>query len=100
VHRVITITTTIISSLLCSCFHQVLGAPAGFFSSLVSVVVNEMRDVFPELAEREKRVVEVLADEERAFNRTLDAGIKHFKKVGQGSGWVGVRVGGWVGGCM
>lgn len=40
-----------------------------------------MKDVFPELEEKEKRVVEVLADEERAFNRTLDQGEKHFKKV-------------------
>lgn len=62
---------------------KVLGAAPGFFSKLVHVVVNQMKDVFPELEEKEKRVVEVLADEERAFNRTLDQGEKHFKKVAE-----------------
>lgn len=60
---------------------KVLGAAPGFFSKLVHVVVNQMKDIFPELEEKEKRVMEVLADEERAFNRTLDQGEKHFKKV-------------------
>ncbi len=62
---------------------KVLGAAPGFFSKLVHVVVNQMKDVFPELEEKEKRVVEVLADEERAFNRTLDQGERHFKKVAE-----------------
>ncbi len=62
---------------------KVLGAAPGFFSKLVHVVVNQMKEIFPELEEKEKRVVEVLADEERAFNRTLDQGEKHFKKVAE-----------------
>lgn len=62
---------------------KVLGAAPDFFSKLVHVVVNQMKDVFPELEVKEKRVVEVLADEERAFNRTLDQGEKHFKKVAE-----------------
>ncbi|GAB5031596.1 alanine-trna ligase [Nannochloropsis oceanica] len=75
---------------------KVLGAPPGFFSKLVHVVVNQMKEVFPDLEEKEKRVMEVLAEEERAFNRTLDQGEKHFKKVAEelllsasGSGNVG-----------
>jgi alanyl-tRNA synthetase len=73
---------------------KVLGAAPGFFSKLVHVVVNQMKDVFPELEEKEKRVVEVLADEERAFNRTLDQGEKHFKKVAEERLAAGAAAGG------
>lgn len=60
---------------------QVLGAPAGFFSRLVPVVVDQLKSVFPELADKQAAVVTVLAQEERDFNRTLDRGIKEFNKA-------------------
>ena len=60
---------------------EILGAPAGFFTSLVSVVVERFSDAFPELIEKKAFVMNVLQDEEISFNRTLEQGVKHFKKV-------------------
>lgn len=40
-----------------------------------------MKEIFPEVVDAEKRVVDVLQDEEMAFNRTLDKGLKEFNKV-------------------
>jgi alanyl-tRNA synthetase len=60
---------------------EMLGAPAGFFTSLVAVVVANFSDAFPELIGREEFVRVVISDEEQSFLRTLDQGCKHFKKL-------------------
>lgn len=49
-------------------------------------VVKLMKEIFPELVDSEKRVIEVLEDEEMSFNRTLDKGLKEFNKVALGLG--------------
>lgn len=71
---------------------EMLGAPSGFFTSLVNVVVENFSDVFPELKARQSYVMSVIADEEQSFNRTLDQGVKHFKKVIAGLESAGVTV--------
>lgn len=45
-----------------------------------------MKDIFPELVDSEARVSAVLKDEEMAFNKTLDKGLKEFNKVAAGLG--------------
>lgn len=45
-----------------------------------------MKDIFPELVDAEKRVTNVLQDEEMSFNKTLDKGLKEFNKVASGLG--------------
>lgn len=60
---------------------EMLNAPSGFFVKLVPVVVANFSDAFPELTAREELVTMVITDEEASFNRTLDQGVKHFKKV-------------------
>ncbi|CAM9762323.1 unnamed protein product [Scytosiphon promiscuus] len=65
---------------------QVLGGKPGFFHTLVPVVVGLMKDIFPELVDSETRVAAVLKDEETAFNKTLDKGLKEFNKVASGLG--------------
>lgn len=45
-----------------------------------------MKEIFPELVESEARVTAVLEDEEMAFNKTLDKGLKEFNKVASGLG--------------
>jgi alanyl-tRNA synthetase len=60
---------------------EILGAPAGFFTSLVPVVVTNFSDAFPELRVKQEAVRNVINDEEQSFLRTLDQGIKQFKKV-------------------
>lgn len=49
-------------------------------------VVALMKDIFPELVDSEARVSAVLKDEEMAFNKTLDKGLKEFNKVAAGLG--------------
>ncbi len=60
---------------------EILKAPSGFFASLVPVVVEKFSLAFPELSERQNFVKNVISEEEKSFNRTLDQGVKHFQKV-------------------
>jgi len=57
-----------------------LGAPRGFFATLVPAVVAQFRDAYPELVDKAAFVQEVLADEEASFNRTLRKGRDQFEK--------------------
>ncbi len=60
---------------------EILHAPPGFFTKLVSTVINNFSDAFPELRKRKDYVSEIISEEEQSFNRTLDLGVKHFNKV-------------------
>ena len=60
---------------------EVLGGKEGFFAGLVPALVECMGDVFPELRKHEKKIVEIIADEETSFGRTLQRGIDYFKKL-------------------
>lgn len=53
-----------------------LGAEGTFFHTLVKPLVREMGDAFPELAEAEERVAELLRLEEERFALTLSSGMK------------------------
>lgn len=61
-------------------FGRILGfdAESPFLHQLVPVLVEEMGDVFPELATRQEKIESVLRAEEEQFNRTLDRGLKLF----------------------
>ncbi|KAM0909394.1 hypothetical protein ACQ4PT_014849 [Festuca glaucescens] len=50
---------------------QKLKAKQGFFSNLVDVFVGMMGDVFPELKENEKKIKDIIKDEEASFEKTL-----------------------------
>ena len=58
-----------------------LGGP--FIVKLVPMIVESMGDVFPELRERQKFVVETIRSEEESFGKTLDRGIDLFQKQGR-----------------
>ena len=58
-----------------------LGAKQGFFATLVKTVVELFGDVFPEIVKEEKRVTEIIAEEEESFGRTLLKGVEQFKKI-------------------
>jgi alanyl-tRNA synthetase len=51
-----------------------------FLAKLVPVLVEEFGPVFPELREREAKLIEELNREEVLFNRTLDRGLKLFEE--------------------
>ncbi|GJN07247.1 hypothetical protein PR202_ga25065 [Eleusine coracana subsp. coracana] len=61
--------------------HQKLKAKHKFFSSLVNVFVQLMSDVFPELKTHEKRIHDIIRDEEESFENTLAKGYEKFKKA-------------------
>mmetsp|Transcript_52470 Transcript_52470/g.125372 ORF Transcript_52470/g.125372 Transcript_52470/m.125372 type:complete len:1106 (-) Transcript_52470:49-3366(-) len=60
---------------------QMLDAPAGFFSKLVPAVVETLEPAFPELRESLDRVTAVLKEEEDAFDRTVERGMKYFNEL-------------------
>jgi alanyl-tRNA synthetase len=61
-------------------YGRTLGFKEPFFYKLVGVLARTMGDVFPEIRAKQKRVEEVLKQEEEAFNRTLDRGIELFER--------------------
>jgi alanyl-tRNA synthetase len=60
---------------------QFLGGKTGLLSSLVDVVVEQMKDAFPELEQRVDFVKQVILEEEESFGRTLVKGIEAFNKL-------------------
>jgi len=60
---------------------DVLKMPQGSFCKLVHVVVQHFSEVFPEIAEKEQLIYEVIQDEEETFARTLLRGVEQFKKL-------------------
>ncbi|CAH2036312.1 unnamed protein product [Thlaspi arvense] len=62
---------------------EILKAEEGFFNGLVSSVIRVMGDVFTELKEHEKKITEIIKEEEESFCKTLAKGIEKFRKAGQ-----------------
>jgi alanyl-tRNA synthetase len=60
---------------------QILKAKSGFLSQLIKVVVDTMKDAFPEIAEGYNTVIEIVKEEESAFEKTLDRGHELFKEA-------------------
>jgi alanyl-tRNA synthetase len=62
---------------------QILKAKSGYLSQLIRVVVENMKDFFPEIAEAYQTVVEIVKEEEATFEKTLDRGLEHFNKAAE-----------------
>ena len=62
-------------------YGRALGFREPFFYKLVAVLADTMGDVFPEIRARKKHVQEAIRNEEEAFNKTLDNGIKRFNQI-------------------
>lgn len=60
---------------------QILEADRGFFAKLIPIVVDTFSDAYPELKSKEKEIIEIIQDEERAFGTMLDRGIVHFEEL-------------------
>ena len=59
--------------------HQHLGARGAFLHKVVAAVCDSLGDVFPELRAQQKRVTDIIRDEEIAFGKTLERGIELFE---------------------
>ena len=55
---------------------QILGHKGALLSKLYPALITEMGDAYPELAREEKRVVEIIQNEENAFADMLQNGMK------------------------
>ena len=62
-------------------FGRKLGRHEPFLHALVPVLVEQMGEVFPELAARAETVARTIQDEEESFNRTLDRGLEIFARA-------------------
>ncbi|MDR2420325.1 MAG: alanine--tRNA ligase [Puniceicoccales bacterium] len=60
-------------------FGKKLRLPKKFLVSLIPVLVEQMKNVFPELEKNQEYITSVIASEESHFERTLDRGIELFE---------------------
>ena len=58
-----------------------IGMPEGFTGEVAKVIIEQYRDVYPELKRNEAFVVEQLSLEESRFARTLKQGNREFEKL-------------------
>lgn len=57
---------------------------AAWISQIATVVINEYRDIYPELGDNQTFIIENLNKEEEKFSRTLDKGLQEFNKLSSG----------------
>ena len=62
---------------------EVLKSQEGFFSGLVSTIVEVMGKNFLEMKQHEENIKEIIVEEELSFGRTLIKSIEKFKKASQ-----------------
>lgn len=55
--------------------------PTGFFAQLVDPLIAKMGPVFPELIQQRSLIQKVIANEESAFDKTLDKGLEILDKL-------------------
>lgn len=60
-----------------------IGMPDGFTGEVAKVIIEQYKDVYPELKRNEKFVLEQLALEESRFARTLKQGNREFDKLAE-----------------
>lgn len=60
---------------------RLLGAADNFLSGVAGQVVENFKDVYPELLTRRERIFNELIKEEEKFKKTLDKGIKKFYSI-------------------
>ncbi|MDL2205555.1 alanine--tRNA ligase [Eubacteriales bacterium OttesenSCG-928-N13] len=58
-----------------------LGMPENATPEIAEVIINQYKDVYPELLRNKDRILEQLLLEEGRFQRTLKQGMKEFEKV-------------------
>ncbi len=58
-----------------------IGLPENATADIAEVIVNQYKDVYPEIKEREAHVLEQLRLEEGRFQRTLKQGMREFEKL-------------------
>ena len=65
-------------------YGRILGFSEPFFHKLSSVIIDQMKDFFPELEMRKELIEKTIRSEEESFNKTLDRGIELFSRETSG----------------
>lgn len=61
-------------------YGRMIGITKPFLAELVPLIAQIYTDSYPAVTEKQKQVTEILSEEERKFNRTLDKGLQEFEK--------------------
>ena len=56
---------------------RLLGIEGLFLAKLAKTVIDESKDGYPELAEKEEYILKVITTEEEKFNKTIDQGLSN-----------------------
>ncbi len=62
-------------------FGRKLNLPSGFFTKLSKTLIKQMSTAYPELVDQKTTIEKVIANEESAFNKTLERGLQLFDKM-------------------
>lgn len=62
-------------------YADVLGIPAGELNDLVESVIAPYQDFYPNVVEKKQQIMEMIAQEETQFRKTLVQGINALKKI-------------------
>ncbi|MBO6213951.1 MAG: alanine--tRNA ligase, partial [Lachnospiraceae bacterium] len=54
---------------------RILGIEGEFLAKLSNTVINESKDGYPELADKQDKIFKILTEEEKQFNKTIDKGL-------------------------
>ncbi len=65
-------------------YGRLLGLERPFLTETAGVVIERMRDQYPELVERRERIFQVIWHEEESFGRTLARGLNRFEVLANG----------------
>ena len=60
---------------------RLIGAPTNLLVSLAQIIINEYKNIYPELDKNQADIITVIQKEEEKFNKTLTKGLKKFKKI-------------------
>lgn len=52
-----------------------------FTQEIVKVVIEQFKEIYPQLAERKEHILKVIEDEEKKFNQTIKKGLKVFQRM-------------------
>ena len=62
-------------------FGRKLNLPSGFFTELSKTLIKQMGTAYQELVDQKTTIEKVIANEESAFNKTLERGLQLFDKM-------------------
>ncbi len=63
-------------------YGKMLGVKEGFWESLVYIIVDKYKEVYPNVLVRQNDIIEIIRKEEEKFEKTLHSGLEKMEKLG------------------